>query len=65
MRVNRGSARHDPLPTQRGMPVGIAAEVVAAGFTDPAEIGRGGFGVVYRCNQCALNRTGRGEGSDD
>jgi serine/threonine protein kinase len=50
-------AHNDPLPTQRGMPAGIPAEVVAAGFEDPEEIGRGGFGVVYRCNQCALNRT--------
>ncbi|MET0993316.1 MAG: protein kinase [Mycobacterium sp.] len=50
-------AHNDPLPTQRGMPAGIAAEVVAAGFEDPAEIGRGGFGVVYRCTQCALDRT--------
>ncbi len=57
MSVNRGTARHDPLPTQRGMPAGIPAEVVAAGFEDPEEIGRGGFGVVYRCNQSALNRT--------
>jgi serine/threonine-protein kinase PknK len=55
--VNRANTRHDPLPTQRGMPAGIPAEVVTAGFTDPEEIGRGGFGVVYRCNQRALNRT--------
>ena len=39
------------------MPAGIAAEVVAAGFEDPDEIGRGGFGVVYRCTQRALDRT--------
>src|SRR4051794_26789220 len=35
---------------------GITAELAAAGFTDAKEIGRGGFGVVYRCNQAALNR---------
>ena len=44
-------AHSDPLPTQRGVPAGIAAELVAAGFEDPEEIGRGGFGVVYRCSQ--------------
>jgi serine/threonine protein kinase len=29
----------------------------AAGFADAAEIGRGGFGIVYRCRQVALERT--------
>lgn len=29
----------------------------AAGFEDAAEIGRGGFGVVYRCTQESLDRT--------
>ncbi|WP_083884153.1 protein kinase domain-containing protein [Nocardia higoensis] len=29
----------------------------AAGFEDPVEIGRGGFGVVYRCRQPDLDRT--------
>jgi serine/threonine-protein kinase PknK len=50
-------AQSDPLPTQRDMPAGIPAELVAAGFEDPDEIGRGGFGVVYRCAQRALDRT--------
>jgi serine/threonine-protein kinase PknK len=50
-------ARSDPLPTQRTEPTGIPAELVAAGFEDPEEIGRGGFGVVYRCTQQALDRT--------
>ena len=50
-------AHSDPLPTQRGGRAGIAAEVVAAGFEDPDEIGRGGFGVVYRCIQRTLDRT--------
>lgn len=49
--------RNDPLPTQRDLPAGIPAELVAAGFEDPDEIGRGGFGVVYRCVQRALDRT--------
>ncbi|SEB37398.1 non-specific serine/threonine protein kinase [Rhodococcus jostii] len=33
------------------------AELEAAGFEDADEIGRGGFGVVYRCCQSALDRT--------
>ena len=47
----------DPLPTQGDQHAGIPAELVAAGFEDPEEIGRGGFGVVYRCAQRALDRT--------
>jgi serine/threonine-protein kinase PknK len=50
-------ASSDPLPTQGDMPAGVPAELVAAGFEDPEEIGRGGFGVVYRCNQRELDRT--------
>ncbi|MFN3006928.1 protein kinase domain-containing protein [Mycolicibacterium wolinskyi] len=49
--------RNDPLPTQRDLPAGIPAELEAAGFQDPAEIGQGGFGVVYRCTQGTLDRT--------
>ncbi|PBC50049.1 protein kinase [Rhodococcus sp. ACS1] len=35
----------------------IAVELSAAGFDDAVEIGRGGFGVVYRCVQEDLDRT--------
>lgn len=49
--------RNDPLPTQRDLPAGIPAELSAAGYEDPEEIGRGGFGMVYRCTQRALGRT--------
>ncbi|WP_281205039.1 protein kinase domain-containing protein [Nocardia shimofusensis] len=41
----------------RAVSVPIAEELSAAGFEDAEEIGRGGFGVVYRCLQPALNRT--------
>jgi non-specific serine/threonine protein kinase len=47
----------DPLRTRREVIVPIAAELAAAGFEDAVEIGRGGFGVVYRCSQAALDRT--------
>jgi class 3 adenylate cyclase len=35
---------------------GIAAELAAVGFADAVEVGRGGFGVVYRCQQVRLGR---------
>ncbi|MEU2103519.1 serine/threonine-protein kinase [Nocardia sp. NPDC019255] len=35
----------------------VMAELAEAGFTDAEAIGRGGFGVVYRCTQVALDRT--------
>jgi serine/threonine protein kinase/N-acetylneuraminic acid mutarotase len=36
---------------------GIAAELAAAGFTDAVEVGRGGGGVVFRCQQTSLARS--------
>ncbi|MGW4534471.1 protein kinase domain-containing protein [Nocardia sp. NPDC004340] len=47
----------DPLKTQRDAVCEITAELAAAGFTDAEQIGRGGFGLVYRCIQEALDRT--------
>jgi serine/threonine protein kinase len=46
----------DPLDTQRYLP-SPAAELAGSGFDDAQEIGRGGFGVVYRCTQADLDRT--------
>ncbi|WP_228002780.1 serine/threonine-protein kinase [Nocardia australiensis] len=46
----------DILPTQRSDTAGIVAELSAEGFDDAKEIGRGGFGVVYRCLQPDLDR---------
>ncbi|MTE13482.1 serine/threonine-protein kinase [Nocardia aurantiaca] len=42
--------------TQRDLRIGVDAELAAAGFDDAREIGRGGFGVVYRCVEHLLNR---------
>ncbi|RMI30131.1 hypothetical protein EBN03_23195 [Nocardia stercoris] len=50
------SAIH-PFPTQRNTAIPIASELLAAGFEDVHEIGRGGFGIVYRCRQPGLDRT--------
>ncbi|WP_157187578.1 serine/threonine-protein kinase, partial [Nocardia vinacea] len=47
---------HDTEGTQRDLQFGIAAELAAAGFDDAQEIGRGGFGVVYRCVEGSLDR---------
>ncbi|MCX0273432.1 protein kinase [Nocardia zapadnayensis] len=47
----------DPVRTRRGSTMTVATELDAAGFEDAAEVGRGGFGVVYRCKQEPLDRT--------
>ncbi|WP_213574197.1 protein kinase [Rhodococcus sp. USK13] len=47
----------DPFATQRDASGSVTAELAATGFEDAREIGRGGFGVVYRCKQVALDRT--------
>jgi len=36
---------------------GITAALVAAGFLDAVEVGRGGAGIVYRCHQTSLARS--------
>jgi serine/threonine-protein kinase PknK len=46
----------DEFATQRDLHTGIAAELAVAGFGAAEEIGRGGFGVVYRCYEYALER---------
>jgi predicted ATPase len=46
----------DPLKTQRDVGSAVVSELSAAGFDDAEEIGRGGFGIVYRCRQAALGR---------
>ncbi len=50
------TADGDPLRTQRATVSATTDELRAAGFDDAREIGRGGFGVVYRCTQSALDR---------
>ncbi|MFF0489411.1 protein kinase [Nocardia sp. NPDC004068] len=52
----RGTETHTDSNTQRHLPLGIADELEAMGLFDAEEIGRGGFGVVYRCAQRALDR---------
>src|SRR5574337_245592 len=47
----------DPLATQYDAVEDVVDELVAAGFAEPEEIGRGEFGVVYRCLQQSLDRT--------
>jgi len=45
-----------PPPSQGVSPL-IRVELESEGFEDVSEIGRGGFGVVYRCQETALART--------
>ncbi|MFF1553044.1 protein kinase [Rhodococcus erythropolis] len=47
---------YGPRETQR-YPQIPTLELRGAGFDDVEEIGRGGFGVVYRCTETALDRT--------
>jgi serine/threonine-protein kinase PknK len=42
--------------TRHGARNPIVTQLSADGFEDAVEIGRGGFGVVYRCNQIELDR---------
>lgn len=46
----------DPFRTQRDVGPALVSELRAAGFVDADEIGRGGFGIVFRCVQEALDR---------
>ena len=46
----------NPDDTQRRLASGIVAELEADGYHDAEPVGRGGFGVVYRCNEPSLDR---------
>ena len=50
-------AEWDPPANQCDVTPAIAAELAAAGFDDVHQIGLGGFGAVYRCQQRSLDRT--------
>ncbi|HXO50591.1 MAG TPA: protein kinase, partial [Mycobacterium sp.] len=50
-------AESDPHPPQRDPVSVVPAELRDAGFDDVDEVGRGGFGVVYRSTQPSLDRT--------
>ena len=49
--------RNQPRVTRDDLSGALVAELRAAGFDDPHEIGHGGFGVVFRCRQSSLERT--------
>ena len=46
----------NPDDTQRRLASGIVAELEAEGYHDAEPVGRGGFGVVYRCSEPSLDR---------
>ncbi len=47
----------DPFEIHRDVTPSVTAELNAGVFDDAREIGRGGFGVVFRCTQTSLDRT--------
>ncbi|MDH6287043.1 serine/threonine-protein kinase [Rhodococcus opacus] len=47
----------DPFATQADVHPTVVGDLILDGFDEPVEIGRGGFGVVYRCMETALDRT--------
>nr|WP_235214438.1 protein kinase [Rhodococcus opacus] len=55
----RATPRHSTAATAAWQiaPLSLLDELAMAGFDDAEEIGRGGFGAVYRCAQAALERT--------
>jgi non-specific serine/threonine protein kinase len=42
--------------TQRDVGPAVVTELSAAGFSYAEEVGRGGYGIVYKCTQTALDR---------
>ncbi|MFE5700770.1 protein kinase [Rhodococcus koreensis] len=46
----------DPDTTQRDLSSDVPAELSSVGLDAAQEIGRGGFGIVYRCRQGSLDR---------
>jgi serine/threonine-protein kinase PknK len=57
MRVDARMPEPDPTATQQAVGPDIRAELSAEGLEQAEEIGRGGFGAVYRCEQPELDRT--------
>jgi len=53
--LDPGATQRPPAPST-DLP-DVRTELGTEGFVDPEEIGRGGFGAVFRCGQPALDRT--------
>ena len=50
-------AEFEPRTIRCDLTPAIAADLAAVGFPDALEVGVGGFGAVYRCQQASLERT--------
>ena len=56
LQAKRCVTRSDPSEATREVADTVVSELAAAGFSDAVEVGRGGFGVVFRCVQVGLAR---------
>ncbi|WP_405133902.1 protein kinase domain-containing protein [Nocardia sp. NBC_01388] len=53
---SRGDSTRPESATQAYVPISIVDELEAMGLVAAEEVGRGGFGVVFRCTQAVLDR---------
>ncbi len=55
--IQQGALDAHLFDMRRDLGLALVTELPAAGFDDADQICRGGFGIVYRCQQVGLDRT--------